>query len=125
MIEELKELLNNSKSKYYNFPVSAILVLSDGTKFYGVNVETSSPNAGICAERNALYSAITKGYNKDDFKELHIMGTKPITPCFVCRAALIDYLNLDTKIYTYTKEGLYKVYNLEELLPHAFGEESL
>ncbi len=125
MIEELKELLNNSKSKYYNFNVSAILITNDDNKFYGVNVETSSPQAGICAERNALYSAISHGYNKDDFKELHIMASKPVTPCFVCRASLVDYLKLDTKIYVYSMDSLYKMYTLEELVPHAFSEESL
>lgn len=125
MIEELNKLLENSKSKYYNFRVSAILVTNDNNKFYGVNVETSSPSAGICAERNALYSAITKGYDKNDFKELHIMADKPVTPCFVCRAALIDYLNLDTKIYIYSKTKLEQTYILKELLPHAFGDESL
>lgn len=125
MIEELNKLLRNSKSKYYNFRVSAILVTDDNNKFYGVNVETSSPSAGICAERNALYSAITQGYTKDNLKELHIMGDKPVTPCFICRQALIDYLNLDTKIYIYSKEKLENIYLLRDLVPHAFGENSL
>ena len=125
MIEELNKLLENSKSKYYNFRVSAILITSDNNKFSGVNVETSSPNAGICAERNALYNAITKGYDKDDFKELHIMADKPVTPCFIFRQALIDYLNLDTKIYIYSKEKLEETYLLKDLVPYAFGEDSL
>lgn len=125
MIEELKELLNNSQSKYYNFRVSAILVLNDGTKFKGVNVETSSPSAGICAERAALYSAISNGYSKDDFKELHILGDKPVMPCFICRQALIDYLNRDIRIYIYSLSKLEKVLTLEELTPYPFEESSL
>lgn len=125
MLEDLIKLLDNSKSKYYNFNVSAILLTKDGNKFKGVNVETSSPNAGICAERNALYSAITNGYNKDDFYELHIMANKPVTPCFICRQALVDYLNKDTKIYIYSTNKLEYVYTLEQLTPYSFSEENL
>lgn len=125
MIEELKELLNNSQSKYYNFRVSAILVLNDGTKFKGVNIETSSPSAGICAERAALYSAISNGHSKDDFKELHVLADKPVTPCFICRQALIDYLNMDINIYVYSLNKLENVYKLEDLTPYPFLESNL
>ncbi|MDD4624170.1 MAG: cytidine deaminase [Bacilli bacterium] len=125
MIEDLKKLLDNSKSKYYNFRVSAILLTKDGNKFKGVNVETSSPNAGICAERNALYSAISNGYNKEDFFELHIMADKPVTPCFICRQALVDYLNKETKIYIYSLNGLENIYTLDQLTPYSFSEENL
>ncbi len=125
MIEELRKLLNNSKSKYYNFRVSAILVTKDGKKFYGVNVETSSPNAGICAERAALYSAISNGYNKEDFVELHIMAEKSVTPCFICRQSMVDYMNKDIKIYTYTPNGLENTYALDQLTPYSFGEGNL
>ena len=125
MIEDLKKLIENSKSKYYNFRVSAILVTKDNKRFLGVNVETSSPDAGICAERSALFSALSNGYNKDDFKELHIMADKSVTPCFICRQALVDYLNKDIKIYCYSLNGLENIYTLEQLTPYAFSEENL
>ena len=54
MRDKLLELLKNSRSDYFNFPVSAIVLCNDGRMFYGVNVETSSPSAGVCAERNSL-----------------------------------------------------------------------
>ena len=69
MKEKLQNLLNNSYTPYYKYPVASIIVMKDGTEFCGVNVETSSPASGICAERNALYSAITVGYKKKDVKE--------------------------------------------------------
>jgi cytidine deaminase len=125
MIEELKKLLKNSNSKYYDFKVSSILVTKDGKKFYGVNVETSSPAAGVCAERNALFNALANGYNKADFLELHVMANKAITPCFVCRQALIDYLDKDTKIYTYTPNGLENIYTLDQLTPNSFNKGDL
>ena len=90
MKEELVKLLDKSRSDYFNFPVSSGIVTTKGI-FYGVNVETSSPSAGICAERNALYNAITNGITKEDIKEIHVMSKKGVTPCFICRQALIHF----------------------------------
>ena len=125
MKEELIKLLENSRSDYFNFPVSSIIVLDSGRKFYGVNVETSSPSAGICAERNALFNAITNGVKKDDIKEIHVMSKNGVTPCFICRQALVDYCNLDTKIVIYNESGIVKELKLEELVPHAFSKGDL
>lgn len=84
MIEKLKELQKNSYSPYSNFKVSAIVVMNDGNEFFGVNVENASYGATICAERSAIVSAISRGYTKGSFKELHIMvGSGEIgMPCF-------------------------------------------
>lgn len=126
MKERLLELLNNSSSLYYKYPVAAILECKDGSLFEGVNVETSSPAAGICAERNALYSAITKGYKKGDFKAIHLMAKakEVIYPCFICRQALYDYLDMDAIIISYgdNEENVIKV---EELCTHGFGNDDL
>lgn len=125
MKEELLKSLNNSKSVYFNFPVSAIIVCNDGKKFYGVNVETSSPSAGICAERNALYNAITNGVKKDDIKEIHVMSNNGVYPCFICRAAFIDYCNLDTKVIVYDVLGNTKEVILKDLCTYPFSSEDL
>ena len=69
MQEKLRNLLNNSYTPYYKYPVSCVIVMNDGREFSGVNVETSSPASGICAERNAIYSSITEGYGKGSIKE--------------------------------------------------------
>ena len=124
MKEVLINLLNKSRSDYFHFPVSACVVTDKGN-FYGVNVETSSPAAGICAERNALYNAITNGVKKEDIKEIHVMSNKGVTPCFICRQALVDYCNMNTKVYIYDTIGNTKEMILEELCPHKFGEEDL
>ena len=111
---------------YFNYPVAAILECTDGTKFYGVNVETSSPAAGICAERNAIFSAISSGYDKKDFKKIHLMAksNKEIYPCFICRQALIDFCPADMEIITYF-DSLKNYVTVEELTPHAFSKEDL
>ena len=126
MLEKLQKLSRNCQSSYYNYPVAAILECLDGTFFEGVNIETSSPASGICAERNALFNALAKGYKKEDFKTIHLYNksNQTITPCFVCRQALIDYcpLNLEIISYTDTEE---KKYQLQELCPEAFDKTDL
>ena len=62
MLEKLRKLIENSYSPVYKYYVAAILECTNGQTFTGVNVETSSPASGMCAERNALYSAIAHGY---------------------------------------------------------------
>ncbi len=126
MKEKLKKLLNNAYAPYSNFKVSSIVVTKDGKEFSGVNVENASYGATICAERNAILGAITAGYRKGDFKEIHVMNSsdKIAFPCFVCRQVLIEFLTPDTKVYLYTDKKQ-ETYTLKELTPHEFNEENL
>ena len=72
MKEKLLELHKNAYSPYFHFPVSAIVVTSDLKEFSGVNVENAN-GTSICAERNAIASAVASGYKRGDFKEINIM----------------------------------------------------
>lgn len=124
----LKDLLENSYSPTYNYYVAAVLECNDGTLFKGVNVETTSPASGICAERNAIFSAIAHGYNKNDFKRLYIMNKTNIEcfPCFVCRQAINDFCNQDMEIISYNYDGSKRqVVMVKDLCPYAFGENDL
>lgn len=128
MKERLRELLENSYSPTYDYYVASIIECKDGKTFEGVNVETSSPASGICAERNALFSAIAAGYKKDDIKNIYVMNKtdNECYPCFVCRQALNDFCDKDTKIITYnyagTKESKVTV---SDLCPYPFSDEDL
>lgn len=125
MKEKLEKLLENSSSPYYHYKVAAIIECKDGTLFEGVNVETSSPQAGICAERNALYTAITNGYKKGDFKAIHIMSqtNETIYPCFICRQALFDYCDENTKVISYGNQIVET--SVKELCTNGFGTNDL
>lgn len=127
MIEKLTELLQNASSNYYHYNVASIVVTNDGKEFVGVNVETSSPAAGICAERNAVFSAIAHGYKKGDFKELHVMvnSDEGAEPCFICRQALVDFADSNMPIYLYTKNGLNKELTVKDLTPYPFDSEDM
>lgn len=126
MKDKLIKLLENSYSPYSNYKVSAIVVTKDGLEFSGVNVENISYGATICAERNAIISAVTKGYKKGDFKELHLMCQDDLSvPCFMCRQVISELFDKDAKIYAYDKKGNIKEYDLNELCPYPFESEAL
>ncbi|MDD6879146.1 MAG: cytidine deaminase [bacterium] len=128
MKQELIKLIKNTKSMYYNFPVVAILECYDGKTFNGVNIETSSPAAGICAERCAIYSAIANGYDKKDFKTLHIgaASCEIVYPCMICRQTLLDLCpeNLDIALYDLDSEKIEHT-TIKELTPNSFSKEDL
>lgn len=127
MKEKLLKLLDNAYCPYSNFPVSSIIIMNDGTEFEGVNVEDASTRAGICAERNAITTAITKGYKKGDFKEIHVLTSseKVGTCCFVCRQLILEFFDKDAIIYCYSKNGEMKKFTVEELCPYPFDETDL
>ena len=128
MKEELLELGKNSYSPYSHFRVAAIAITKDNKKFKGVNVENASYGATICAERNAILNAISNGYKKGDFKELHIMcldSNKISTPCFQCRQVISELFDKDAKIICYNSTGETKQYKVSELCPYPFNEEDL
>ncbi len=126
MREELDKLLENSYSPYSHFAVSSIVVCKDGKKFSGVNVENASYGVSICAERVAVLSAITAGYKKGDFKEIHIKASsgKTVMPCFVCRQVLEEFFDDDSMIYCYSSDDV-KSYKKSDLCVLPFGSEDL
>lgn len=127
MIDKLKGLLERSYSPYSNFPVSAIVVMKDGSEFGGVNVEDASTRAGSCAERVAMFSAISAGYKKGDFKEIHVMVSsgKVGMPCFVCRQMLVELFDLDSKVFCYSTNGEVKEFTVSDICPYPFSGDDL
>lgn len=125
MREELKKILVNAYSPYYKFRVAAIVVTKDNKAFRGVNVENAN-GTSICAERNAIASAVSYGYRKGDFKEIYMMfdQNKLGTPCFACRQVLLEFFDKDTKIICMNDKEE-KTYTLEELCPFPFGSDDL
>ena len=121
MIEKLMELAKNSYSPYSHFRVATIVIMKDGTEFKGVNVENASYGASICAERSAILSAISNGYTKGDFKELHCLcadSNRVSTSCFACRQVISELFDKDAPLYFYANTGEYKTYTVKELCPY-------
>ena len=128
MFEKLVKLANNSYNPYSKFRVATIIVMNDGNEIGGVNVENASYGASICSERSAIVSAISKGYKKGDFKELHCLcldSKKISTSCFACRQVITEFFNTDASLYFYNNNGEVKEYKVSELCPYPFNEEDL
>lgn len=125
MIEELRELLNNSYAKYSNYRVSAILVTDELKKYKGVNIENASYGATVCAERSAIFSAISNG--ERNFKELNIMVDHELIapPCYLCRQVLSELCNPEMNVNCYNKNGDKKTYKVKELCVLPFNGDNL
>lgn len=127
MKEKLLKLLENSYSPYSNFRVAAILVMKDGAEFNGVNVENASYGVCNCAERSAIYAAISNGYKRYDFDKLYVMcdTDKLGTPCFICRQVISELFEKDRQVICITNTGVERVFTVEELCPYPFDDNSL
>lgn len=127
MRDKLYELLNNSYSPYSKFRVSAILVTNDGTEFKGVNIENASFGGTVCAERSAILAAVSNGYKKGSFKELHVMCDSPKVgmPCNICRQTFLEFFEKDMLVTCFNPEGESITCSVEELCPYPFSSEDL
>lgn len=128
MIEKLTELAKNSYSPYSHFRVATIVVMKDGKEFRGVNVENAAYGSSICSERSAILAAISNGYKKGEFKELHCLcadSNRVSTSCFACRQVISELFDKDVNLYFYSNTGECQVYKVSELCPYPFDEEDL
>ena len=127
MKEELIKLLDKAYAPYSKFHVSCIIEMKDGKFIPGVNVENASYGAAICAERNAITTAIAMGYTKGDFKKIYVMvsGEKLSTPCFICRQVITEFFDKDSEVVLMDKLGNTKTYTVSEMCPYPFDSEDL
>ena len=116
-----------SYSPYSKFKVGAALLCKDGKVFKGANIENSSYPLCMCAERNALYSAMMNGYKKEDFVALAIAAEtdEPCSPCGACRQVISELFPRDGAIVLTNLKGDLKETNIDELLPFAFSGDNL
>lgn len=127
MEEKLKELLNCAYAPYSKYRVSAIAVMKDGKTFNGVNIENASYGATICAERNAIFNAISHGYKKGDFAKLYVMtdSGKIGHCCFLCRQVMVEFMEKNVEVINYNAKGEYQITKISELCPYPFESENL
>lgn len=127
LYKEAKELLNHSHAVYSNFKVAAIIRMKNGELVKGVNVENASYGLTNCAERTALFNAYTKGYRKDDIKEILLTTEQNdfISPCGACRQVMRELMDDETPVHITNNKGDVKTVLNKELLPFAFTEKDL
>ncbi len=125
MVNKLRVLLKRAYSPYSYYRSSAIVVTRDDKEYYGVNVENSSYSASICAERNAIFNAVTHGYTRGDIKKLYVMvdSDKISFPCHVCRQVFTEFLDDDTEITCYNKNGESRTLKVKDLCTYENNDE--
>lgn len=121
-LKKCKEAMELSYSPYSNFKVGAALELNNGEFFLGANIENASYGLCNCAERTALFSAMAKGYKKQDFKQIFVCAktNRPISPCGACRQVMAELLLPETKVFLTNLEGEVLETTVKELLPYSF-----
>jgi cytidine deaminase len=122
IIEKAKRAREHAYAPYSKFKVGAALLTKGGKVYTGANVENATFGLTVCAERVALFKAITNGEKK--FVKIAVVADKdePITPCGACRQVLSEFAS-DLKIICTNLKGKIKRYSLRELLPEAFVKD--
>ncbi|WP_123052816.1 cytidine deaminase [Clostridium sp. JN-1] len=125
LVSKAFEGRKNAYAPYSNFKVGAAVLAEDGKVYTGCNIENASYGATNCAERTAIFKAVSEG-NKT-IKAIAIVGVENdyTYPCGVCRQVISEFASKDTKIILGKNEDEYLVKTLDELLPGAFTKEDL
>lgn len=126
ILEKAFTVMENAYAPYSNYHVGSCVKTRDGNYFIGANMENASYGATTCGERNALFSAYSHGYRKEDIEAIAIVtdGDLLAGPCGICRQVLSEMLELETPIYLSNKKEE-KTTNINELLPFMFGSKDL
>ena len=120
LIKESLKAQKLAKAKYSKFCVGAALLAKDNQVIYGCNIESKAFPSTMCAERVAIYSAISRGIT--NFQALAIVSKIGAKPCGPCRQIIHEYLG---NIPIYVSDGKnidkYETHYIKDLLPLPFG----
>jgi len=123
------DVRKNCHVPYSHFRVGATLLTSGGRIYTGVNVENASYGATNCAERTAVFKAVSEG--ETDFAAIAIAGgpeggdLQYCPPCGMCRQVLAEFCGPDFEVILTDGKGEPRHFTLGELLPESFGPENL
>jgi cytidine deaminase len=123
LIERAQNIQRRAYAPYSKYSVGASLLTNSGEVFDGVNVENALYSAGICAERNAVFQAVTHGHHS--FLAIAVATDNGGSPCGVCRQVLSEF-GLDIEVFTVDAAGSAVLETtVGNLLPEAFGPQHL
>ena len=121
--------MKKSYSPYSNCKVGAALLCKNGKVFTGTNIENASFSPTVCAERVAVFKAVSEG--ETEFSEIAVVGGKDgkingiFAPCGVCRQVLREFCDDDFPIILGESENEFKEVTLKELLPLSFSPDNV
>ncbi len=127
LYEEAVKVRKNSYSPYSKFKVGAALLLDDDKIITGTNVENSSYGLAMCAERNALFTAIAQGYKKENILAILVVANTdgPCSPCGACRQVISELMDKDADVILTNRKNDIKEFKVKDLLPFSFTKEDL
>lgn len=119
------DMLDMAYVPYSKFPVGAALLTKDGEIYTGCNIENASYPLSLCAERTAMFKAVSEG--EREFETLVVTGNTegPISPCGACRQVLVEFCDPDMPVILTNKKGDTLNTTVSELLPGAFREKDM
>lgn len=122
LVNKAIEAKQNSYSPFSKFKVGAALLTENNKLYTGVNIENSSYGLTVCAERTAIFKAVSEGERK--FTALAVSCETDnfdyAFPCGACRQVIAEFLEDEADIIVSINTGEFKIYKLKELLPNAF-----
>lgn len=123
LIKKALEAKEKAYVPYSKFRVGAAILTEDNKIYTGCNIEIASYSPTICAERTAIFKAVSEGHK--NIKAIAIVGDGDMTfPCGVCRQVIREF-GANAKVIIANSVDEYEEYSLEDLLPHSFGPEDL
>lgn len=120
LVKAAFEARQNAYAPFSGFKVGAALLTEEGKVYKGCNIEVSTYSGTLCAERNAVFKAVSEG--ERNFKAIAVTANTEdyVYPCGICRQVLAEFCKDGLKVICANSEGEYNTYKLGELLPKAF-----
>ena len=118
LLKKAKDATKHSYAPYSNFHVGAAILTRDNNIYTGTNIENASYGLTICAERVAVFKAVSNGEREFKAIVIYAEGEMPY-PCGACRQVLAEFDNGDMEVIVTNGEKIEK-YTLRELLPKTF-----
>lgn len=120
LMSAAEQARENAYAPYSKFPVGAALLTADGNVYSGCNVENIAYGSTMCAERSAVFSAVSDGKTK--FLAIAVLADlpTPVRPCGACLQVLGEFFGKDTKVFLATTRDPDNVLSLDfqDLLPY-------
>lgn len=126
LIQKAKEAREQAYAPYSGFHVGAALLCKDGTIFTGCNIENSAYGPTNCAERTAIFKAVSEGFREFEAIAIISDSKQPTAPCGVCRQVMAEFCDPERfRIILMNGAGEIREYLLKELLPLGFTGKAL
>ena len=124
LIGEAEQARKKAYTPYSKFKVGAAILTSEGRIFSGCNIENASFGLTICAERVAVFKAISEGFKKFEAIAIIADTLRPCYPCGACRQVILEF-GEDITLIMANLKGDIKINKIKELLPEAFNKNDL